>query len=141
MQKLEASKGMATGEGILVQEMVGAGTEVIIGIKRDPQFGPTLLFGLGGTMTELMQDVSLRVCPLSRDDLKEMFTEVKGFRLLTGFRSRPAGDIKALEDTLLNVSNLAMSLKNELMELDINPLIVLPEGKGVKAVDVLTVLG
>ncbi len=141
MQKLEASKGMATGEGILVQEMVGAGTEVIIGIKRDPQFGPTLLFGMGGTLTEIMQDVSLRVCPLSRDDVKEMFTEVKGFRLLTGFRGRPVADIKALEDTLLNVSNLAMSLKNELTELDINPLIVLPEGKGVKAVDVLTVLG
>lgn len=139
--KLETVKDKATADGILVQEMVGSGTEVIIGVKRDPQFGPTLLFGMGGTMTELLQDVSLRVCPVSRDDIREMFTEVKGFRLLTGFRGRPAGDIKALEDTLLNVSNLAVSLKSELLELDINPLIVLPEGKGVKAVDVLTVLG
>ena len=139
-KKLETVKGKATGDGILVQEMVGAGTEVIIGVKRDPQFGPTILFGMGGTMTELMQDVSLRVCPVSRDDIQEMFSEVKGFRLLTGFRGRPAGDVKALEDTLLKVSNLAMSLKNELQELDINPLIVLADGQGVRAVDVLAVM-
>lgn len=141
IQKLSDTKSRAKGDGILVQEMVGSGTEVIIGVKRDPQFGPTLLFGMGGTMTEIMQDISLRVCPVSSDDIKEMFTEVKGFRLLTGFRGRPVADIKALEDTLLNVSNLAMSMKDELTELDINPLIVLPQGQGVRAVDVLAVMG
>ena len=138
-KKLESLKDKATGDGILVQEMVGTGTEVIIGVKRDLQFGPTILFGMGGTLTELMQDVSLRVCPVSRDDIREMFSEVKGFRLLTGFRGRPAGDVKALEDALLNVSNLAINLKDELQELDINPLIVLPAGQGVRAVDVLIV--
>ena len=120
--------------------MVSGGTEVIIGIKKDPQFGPVLMFGTGGVFTELIQDVSMRVCPVTRDDIKEMLFEVKGTRLLRGFRGRLPADISALEDAMFAVSNLAMSLKGQLQELDINPLIVLPEGQGVRAVDALIVL-
>jgi acyl-CoA synthetase (NDP forming) len=127
--------------GILVQQMVRGGVEVIVGVKNDPVFGPTVLFGMGGILTELMKDVSLRVCPLSLVDVREMMAEVKGFKLLQGFRGQGAYDIAALEDTLLKVSSMAYQLKDRLSELDINPLIVLPEGKGVRAVDVLTVLG
>jgi acyl-CoA synthetase (NDP forming) len=137
--KLQASPDTA-GCGVLVQEMVRGGIEVIIGVKNDPIFGPAVLFGMGGILTEVMKDVSLRVCPLSRTDVREMMAEVKGIRLLRGFRGQGAFDVAALEETLLRVSALAYQLKERLVELDINPVIVLPEGQGVKAVDALVVL-
>lgn len=137
--KLKATPETAN-KGILVQEMVKGGIEVIIGIKNDPVFGPAILLGMGGILAELIKDVSLRVCPISLSDTRDMMSEIKGFRLLKGFRGQGPYDIPALEDTLLKVSNLAYQLKDKLAELDINPLIVLPEGQGVRAVDALVVL-
>ncbi|HEY1934092.1 MAG TPA: acetate--CoA ligase family protein [Acetobacteraceae bacterium] len=126
--------------GVSVQEMVGDGVEVIIGVSCDPQLGPVLLFGSGGVMVEVFGDVALRRCPITRAEAREMIGEVKGARLLRGFRGRPAADVEALEDTLVRVSWLAVHMEGELVELDINPVMVLPVGRGVKAVDALVVL-
>jgi acetyltransferase len=126
--------------GVSVQEMVGDGVEVIIGVSCDPQLGPVLLFGSGGVMVEVYNDVALRRCPITRSEAQAMIAEVKGARLLQGFRGRPAADLEALADTLVRVSYLAMHLEGHLAELDINPLMVLPSGQGVKAVDALVVL-
>jgi len=126
--------------GVSVQEMVGEGVEVIVGVSCDPQLGPVLLFGTGGVMVEIYNDVALRRCPITRSEARAMIAEVKGARLLQGFRGRPAADIEALADTLVRVSHLAMHMEGQLAELDINPLMVLPRGQGVKAVDALVVL-
>jgi acetyltransferase len=126
--------------GVSVQEMVGEGVEVIIGVSCDPQLGPVLLFGSGGVMVEVYNDVALRRCPITRSEAQAMIAEVKGARLLQGFRGRPAADLAALEDALVRVSHLAMHIEGHLAELDINPLMVLPSGQGVKAVDALVVL-
>jgi acetyltransferase len=126
--------------GVSVQEMVGDGVEVIVGVSCDPQLGPVLLFGTGGVMVEVYNDVALRRCPITRAEAQAMIAEVKGARLLRGFRGQPAADVEALEDTLVRVSNLAMHMEGHLTELDINPLMVLPAGQGVKAADALIVL-
>jgi acyl-CoA synthetase (NDP forming) len=126
--------------GVSVQEMVREGVEVIIGVSCDPQLGPVLLFGSGGVMVEIYNDVALRRCPITRSEAHSMIAEVKGARLLQGFRGRPAADQEALVDTLVRVSYLAIHLEGHLAELDINPLMVLPRGRGVKAVDALVVL-
>jgi acyl-CoA synthetase (NDP forming) len=90
-------------------------------------------------MVEVYNDVALRRCPITRREAQAMIAEVKGARLLRGFRGRPAADLDALEDTLVRVSYLAMHMEGHLAELDINPLMVLPAGQGVKAVDALVV--
>ena len=127
-------------EGALVGEMVRGGTEVIVGVSYDAQLGPVLLFGMGGVLVEVMRDVALRVCPISRLDAEEMVAQVRGSRLLHGFRGRPKADVEALVDTLVRVSDLAVHLEGVIEELDINPLAVLPEGQGVRALDALVTL-
>ncbi len=126
--------------GVLVQEMVSGGIEVIVGVTYDAQLGPMLLVGSGGIMVEVFNDVSHRHCPITRAEALEMVAEVKGAKLLRGFRGKPAGDIDALADTLVRVSQMAAHLDGTLAELDINPLMVMPTGQGVKAVDALVVL-
>jgi acetate---CoA ligase (ADP-forming) len=126
--------------GVSVQEMVADGVEVIVGVSCDPQLGPVLLFGTGGVMVEVFNDVALRRCPITRHEAQAMIAEVKGARLLQGFRGRPAADLEALADTLVRVSHFAMHMDGHLAELDVNPLMVLPAGQGVKAVDALVVL-
>lgn len=123
--------------GVVVQEMVSGGVEVIVGVSYDPQLGPTLLFGSGGIMVEVYKDVAMRHCPITLAEANEMISEVKGAKLLQGFRGKPACDVDALAAVLVNVSHLAVQLDNQLAELDINPLLVLPKGQGVKAVDAL----
>lgn len=130
----------ATINGVLVQEMVAGGTEVIVGITQDAQVGPTLLFGTGGIFVEVFNDVVLRTCPIARGDAHAMVRQVAGSRLLQGFRGQPKGDISALEDVLMRVSDLAVNLSDRVQEIDINPLVVLPEGRGVKALDALVAL-
>jgi len=125
--------------GVLVQEMVDGGVEVIVGVKRDPQMGPMLLFGTGGVMVEVYNDVALRHCPIARTEALRMIDEVKGARLLKGYRGKPACDIDALAGVLVRVSHMAVHLDGVLAELDINPLMVLPQGRGVKAADALLV--
>ena len=140
-EKLQAMKKPVSIKGFLVQEMIKGGVEVIIGIKREPQMGPVLLFGLGGIFTEVMKDFSLRVCPVSKADVREMVREIKGFKLLEGFRGSLPADINALEKALLNVSQLAMATKDQIEEIDINPLLVLPKGQGIRAIDALIIRG
>ena len=104
--------------GVSVQEMVGDGVEVIVGVLRDPRLGPVLLFGSGGVMVEVYNDVALRRCPITRREAQAMIAEVKGARLLQGFRGRPASDVEALANTLVRVSYLATHMEGHLAELD-----------------------
>ena len=127
----------ATINGVLVQEMVTGGVEVIVGVSYDAQLGPVLLFGTGGVMVEVYNDVALRHCPITKSEAYEMIDQVKGSRLLKGFRGSAPADVDALADVLVNISQMAAQMEGTLSELDINPLMVLPEGQGVKAVDAL----
>jgi acetyltransferase len=140
MSSAAAYAPQAAINGVLVQEMVAGGVEVIVGVSYDPQLGPVLLFGTGGVMVEVYQDVALRLCPITRREALDMVNQVKGARLLQGFRGRPKADVDSLADVLVWVSHLAVNLEGKLAELDINPLMVLPEGQGVKAVDALAVV-
>ncbi len=139
MEKAKDYNPNARINGISVQEMAPAGVEVIVGGKRDPVFGPTVLFGLGGIYVEVMRDVALRVAPLSKDDAADMVREIKGFKILEGVRGRPPADIEAIQDVILKVSALLENCP-QINEIDINPLLVYPRGKGARAVDAL-VLG
>jgi len=137
-----AASAGAVGDGfngISVQEMVQEAVEVIVGVSYDSQLGATILFGSGGVMVEVYNDVALRLCPIDESDALEMIAEVKGSRLLEGFRGRPAADSAALVDTLVRVSQLGAQLEGSLAELDINPLMVLPAGQGVRAADAVAV--
>ncbi len=125
--------------GVLCQEMVMGGTEVIIGVNNDPQFGPTIMFGLGGIFVEILKDVALRVAPIARDDAMDMIKEIKGYKVLAGARGKAKADIDAIADTLVKVSRMAVELEDNVAELDINPLLVLPEGKGVRVADALVI--
>jgi acyl-CoA synthetase (NDP forming) len=124
-------------DGVLVQEMVKDGVEVILGVNNDPLFGPALMFGLGGIFTEVLKDVAFRLAPIQRSVALEMIREVKGYPLLAGARGRLPCDEDALADVLCRLSALAVDLKDQLAELDINPLFVFPKGQGVKAGDAL----
>jgi len=122
-------------EGVLVQEMLQGGVEVIIGATRDPVFGQVIMFGLGGIFVEALRDVSFRIAPLTRADAKEMVEEIEGHRVLLGVRGRPPADQEAIVDAILRVSRLVTDHREDIAELDINPLVVFP--KGAKAVDAL----
>ena len=124
--------------GVLIQKMITEGTEVIAGITQDPQFGPVVLFGLGGVFVEVLKDVSMRVAPIVEVDAREMIDEIKGAPLLKGFRGRPPADLDSMVKVLLGLSSLACSLKDRIAEVDINPLMV--SEKGARAVDALVVL-
>lgn len=119
-------------QGVLVQEMITDGHQCIIGSKKDPQFGPVIMFGLGGIFVEVFKDVSFRIIPINRKDAKEMISEIKGYDILKGTRGQKPVNFRALEDTLLKVSGMVWKDK-KLEELDINPLFVSPSG--VKAAD------
>ncbi|RLI05144.1 acetyl-CoA synthetase [Candidatus Bathyarchaeota archaeon] len=118
--------------GVIVQEMALPSTEVIIGLVKDPQFGPTVMFGLGGIFVEILKDVSFRVCPITETDAREMITEIKGYPVLRGYRNLPPADLDALVKVLLNVSRMAEEYP-EISEMDLNPILVYE--KGVKVVD------
>jgi acetyltransferase len=128
-------------DGIVVQRMADEGVEMILGVKRDPMFGPVVLCGLGGIMVELLKDVSVGIPPLSRQDAFDMLARLRGFTMLGGVRGKPPADIDALCSAIVKVSRLAMSLGDQLLGLDINPLIVLPKGHGAVAVDAVVEIG
>ena len=127
-------------EGFLVQELVQGGTELILGFHRDPQLGPTILLGMGGVTTELFKDTAIRLLPVGRSDAASMVDELKSGALLKGFRGRPKGDLDALASAIMAFSRMALTLGERLIEAEINPLFVLPEGQGVRAADGLVVL-
>ena len=120
--------------GVSVQEMVTGGRELILGFSRDPQFGPLLMFGLGGIYVEVLKDVAFRVAPLSRRDAEEMIREIRAYPLLAAYRGTEPADEEAIVDALLRLSALSCDFP-EIQELDINPLLVLPKGKGIRAID------
>jgi acetate---CoA ligase (ADP-forming) len=127
-------------EGILVQSMISGGAEVIAGIFRDPLLGPAVLVGLGGIYTEILNDASIRVPPLSAEDAEAMIQELKGSAILTGARGRPASDVSALADLLVTLGEVALDFEDVLAAVDLNPVMVLQQGRGVVAVDVLAAL-
>ncbi len=124
-------------EGILVQEMLDPGLEVIVGLKKDPVFGPAIAVGLGGVFVEVFADLATRVAPLSVENAGEMLDELKGKALLDGVRGRAPRDREALVNIIMKISRLAVDLEDYIEELDINPLVVYEEGKGAVAADAL----
>jgi succinyl-CoA synthetase beta subunit len=124
-------------DGMVVQKMAREGVEMIVGVKRDPLFGPVVLCGFGGILVELLKDVAIGIPPLSRAQAHDMLTRLRGFPILGGARGKPPADVDALCEAIVGVSQLASSLGEQLVGLDINPLIVLPKGNGVVAVDAL----
>jgi acyl-CoA synthetase (NDP forming) len=131
----------AVVQGIVVQAMVrDAVAETILGVSHQPPFGPTVLYGSGGIFAEVFEDVAFRVPPFTKRQARAMVEETRGARLLHGVRGRPAGDVDALVDAIMRLQRLALEVGDEIAELDVNPLMVLPRGQGVVAVDSLTVL-
>ena len=123
--------------GVLVQEMAPPSTEVIVGAIKDPQFGQTVMFGLGGIFVEVLKDVNFRIAPITTDDAEEMIAQLKAYPLLKGFRNTPPADIDALVEILCNTSRLVMD-NPEIKELDLNPVLVYQ--KGAKTVDARIIL-
>lgn len=126
-------------DGILVCQMVGRGVEMVVGVTRDPLFGPTVTVGLGGVLVEVLNDASVRVPPFGEEQAREMLGELRGQALLKGVRGAPPADVDALVEVVLRVQRMALELDGDLAELDINPLMVLPRGQGAVALDALAV--
>jgi len=126
--------------GCLVQEMVPTdGVELLVGMSRDPQFGPLVTFGLGGILVEVMKDVTFRIAPFGKEDAQEMLNEIRSKALLRGVRGRPASDQEALVDTLLRIGQMVTDFP-EIVEMDINPLMVYERGRGAVALDLRLIL-
>src|SRR5574339_78408 len=125
----------ATVKGVLVQEMIESAKETILGSKRDPMFGPLIMFGLGGIYVEILKDVVFRLAPINGQDAKEMIESIKSIKLLKGARGEQPSDIEGIEESLQRLSQLVTDFP-EIEEFDMNPLLVLEKGKGVRAVDV-----
>ncbi len=124
--------------GVLVQHMAPKGVEVIVGGLRDSQFGPTVLFGLGGIFVEVLKDASFRVAPISELDSREMVQEIRGHSILQGVRGQPAADQEAIREILQATSNIMME-NQAIQQMDLNPIIVYP--KGASIVDARIILG
>jgi acetyltransferase len=125
--------------GCQVQQMVPKGREVLLGMSRDPQFGPLVAFGLGGIYVEALKDVAFRVAPFSRQEAEAMIREIRSYPLLEGVRGEAPADHEAMVDALMRISRLVTDFP-EILELDINPLMVFEEGKGAMAIDMRLVL-
>jgi acetate---CoA ligase (ADP-forming) subunit beta len=137
MAAVKKKQPKAKIHGVSVQPMAKAGVEVIIGMTKDAQFGPVLMFGLGGILVEILKDVSFRIVPLEKKDAKEMIRDIKGYPVLEGYRGQPPSDVAALENMIMKIS--AFVEKNpEIKELDLNP--VFAYSKGAVAVDARVVL-
>lgn len=126
--------------GVTIQQMVPPGREVIIGVNRDPSFGPLLMFGLGGIYVEVLKDVIFRLCPVGAEDARQMITEIRAFGLLRGARGEHPADLEAVADVIVKVSALAVDFP-EITELDVNPLIVADRGGGALAADIRIGIG
>ena len=137
MENVKKYNAKAKIVGVLVQEMAPQSTEVIVGAIKDPQFGQTVMFGLGGIFVEILKDVNFRIAPITTEDAKEMITELKAYPLLKGYRNTPPADIDALVSILCNTSRLVMD-NPEIKELDLNPIMAYQ--KGAKTVDARIIL-
>ena len=134
MQQFHLKMPRAKIEGVLIEQTAPHGQEVIIGMKRDPGFGPLLMFGLGGIYVELFKDVAFRVAPVSAQEALQMVHETSAGRLLTGFRGQAKADLAAVVDCLCRISQLSLDFP-EISEIEVNPLQVFAEGQGVLALD------
>ena len=139
MERCAKAAPKAKLEGVLVAPMIGDGVECILGVKRDPVFGPVVMFGLGGIFVEVMKDVALRIAPFGVEVARGMIRQILGFPLLDGARGKPKADVEALAQALSRLSLYAASQGDKLDSIDINPFIVRPAGKGAVAVDALVV--
>ncbi len=137
LNNVKKHKSKASIKGILIQEMAPESTEIIIGATKDPQFGPALMFGLGGIFVEILKDVTFRIAPINEQDAREMITEVKAYPILKGYRNQPPADIDIVIQILINTSRLVMD-HQEIKELDLNPIMVYE--KGAKTVDARIIL-
>ncbi len=137
MSSIKKHQPNANIQGIAVQNMARQGIEVIIGMSKDPQFGPVLMFGLGGILVEVLKDVSFRIVPLTRRDAREMIHEIKGYPILEGYRGQEPANTAILEDMLLKVSDFVEN-RPEIKELDINPIFAYSDG--AVAVDARVIL-
>ena len=121
-------------KGVLMEKMARSGVEVILGATRDPKFGPMVMFGLGGTLVEAIKDVSFRLAPMWEVSAEKMIEAIKAYQVLKGLRGLPPSDIESIKDCILRLSQL-VSDHPQISELDINPLIVYPEGQGCVVAD------
>ena len=126
-------------EGVLIAPMVQGGVETIIGVQRDPVFGPVVMFGLGGIFVEVLKDVTFRTAPFGLDVAHEMIRSVRGYPMLEGVRGVPPSDVDALAAALAQVSAFAAANADTLESIDLNPVLVRPKGEGCVAVDALIV--
>ena len=124
-------------EGVSVQSMAPPGVEVIVGMSKDPQFGPVLMFGLGGILVEVLKDVSFRIVPVTERDAREMIREIKGYPILEGYRGQKPASIPALEKLIVEVSQF-VEKNPQIKELDLNPIFAYPDK--VVAVDARIIL-
>ena len=108
--------------GVLIEKMVKPSTEIIVGVTRDPTFGPAIMFGLGGIFVELLKDVSFRIAPITEKDAKEMINEIKALPMLQGFRGGPNVDPKQIIDVLVKISKFSIDYIDDVMEIDLNPI-------------------
>jgi acetyl-CoA synthetase (ADP-forming) len=137
MSAVKTKKPRSRIKGILVQEMAPSSTEIIVGSIKDPQFGPTLMFGLGGIFVEVYKDTTFRIAPITIDEAKEMISEIKAYPLLKGYRGQPKADIDAIAKVLMKTSQLVMN-HQEIKELDLNPIMVYENG--LRTVDARIIL-
>lgn len=133
----EIRASMGTDAGVLVQEMVNGQRELVIGLTRDPQFGPCVMFGLGGIFTEVLKDIIFRLAPLEKQDALEMMQEIKGHKILEAVRGMEAADLDMLAEILINVGRIGIE-NEQVKEIDINPVII--SGSRPIAVDALIIL-
>jgi acyl-CoA synthetase (NDP forming) len=126
-------------DGVLVCQMVERGVEMVVGAAHDELFGPTVTVGLGGVLVEVLRDTAVRVPPFGEEQARDMLEDLRGRALLDGVRGRPPADLDALVEVVLRVQRMVLELGDEVAELDINPLMVLPRGQGAVALDALVV--
>ncbi|WP_272700925.1 acetate--CoA ligase family protein [Desulfovibrio sp. Fe33] len=140
MENARTNAPGAVVDGVYVQKMLTPGTEVIIGVNNDPQFGPAVLVGLGGIFVEIFRDTSLRPAPFDAGEARRMLERLKAFPLFNGYRGQAELDVDALAEAVANVARLASERRDEIAELDVNPVFVYEKGAGICAADALVVL-
>jgi len=135
---VKRNKPDATIEGVLVQKQV-SGVECLLGLSRDEQLGPILVLGLGGVLVEILADVVIRIPPISAAEARRALASLKGAKIFAGARGAPPADVEALAEMASRLSWLAWDYKDQIAELDLNPVVLLPEGQGALAVDALVI--
>ena len=135
--KVKKYKKEAKISGVIAYSMIPQETEIIIGMMKDPCFGPTIMFGLGGIFVEILKDISFRILPIEARDAEEMISEIKGYKILKGIRGEAPKDVQAIKDLLLKISQLTLD-NPEINEIDLNPVFIF--NQGLQVVDARMIL-